>query len=321
MGYCSLHQVQWNKNAIKIKLKNKLAKLQRLNPSPNKNAPPSNKIVNLFNYKPSPYELAILEKGLSFCRSKKIDEIQFFSDIESYFCHLRLKEFFCQHSNQLCRYVLTVTGPHQVAVNKPWIFISNASENNHMPKLDQKSYDNISCKERAATQSLKRNKNIIIKPADKGRATVILNRSDYIKEGKNQLNHQPLSLDLTKNFNLELTKLIKSFPNPYKSLILHSPNPQPGKFYLLPKIHKLNNPGRSIISNNNTLIKHLSHFVETLLKPYEQAANSFIQHTTDFLNKLKKIKTVPQNTILAILDISSLYTNITHNNRLKALKH
>ena len=56
-------------------------------------------------------------------------------------------------------------------------------------KLNQKSYDNISCEKRAAIQSLKRNKNIVIKPADKGGATVILNKSDYIKEGKNQLNH------------------------------------------------------------------------------------------------------------------------------------
>ena len=40
-----------------------------------------------------------------------------------------------------------------------------------------------------------------------------------------------------------------------------------------------------------------------------------------FLNKLKKIKTVLQNTILATLDVSSLYINIAHNNRLKALKN
>ena len=59
----------------------------------------------------------------------------------------------------------------------------------------------------------------------------------------------------------------------------------------------------------------------SLLKPYAQAANSFIQDTTDFLNKLKKIKTIPQNTILATLNVSSLYTNITQNNGLKALKN
>ena len=117
----------------------------------------------------------------------------------------------------------------------------------------------LAVKKRAAIQSLKRNKNIIIKPADKGGATVILNRYDYIKEEKNQLNHQQnyqsFSLDPTKNFKLKLTKLIKSFPDPYKSQLLSyiHPNHQPGKFYLLPKIHKPNNPGRPIISNNNTL--------------------------------------------------------------------
>ena len=135
---------------------------------------------------------------------------------------------------------------------------------------------NVHYRLQQAIQTLKRNKNIIIKPADKGGATVILNRYDYIKEGKNQLNHQqnyqPLSSDPTKNFKLELTKFIKSFPDPYKSQLLsYIPhNPQPGKFYLLPKIHKPNNPGRSIISNNNTLTEHLSHFVETLLKPDAQ---------------------------------------------------
>ena len=116
---------------------------------------------------------------------------------------------------------------------------------------------------------------------------MILNRSDYIKEGKNQLNHQQnyqsLSLDSTKNFTLELTKHIKSFPDIYIQLLSYiPPNLQPGKFYRLPKIHKPNNPGRPIISNNNTLTEHLSHFAETLLTPYAQAANSFIKDTTDF---------------------------------------
>ena len=57
-------------------------------------------------------------------------------------------------------------------------------------KLSKKSYNNINHKEKVSIQSLKRNKNIIIKPADKGGAIVILNRSDYMKEGKNQLKNK-----------------------------------------------------------------------------------------------------------------------------------
>ena len=174
--------------------------------SSNKNASPSNKIVNLSDYKPSPYELAILEKGLSFCPSKKIDEIQFFSDIESYFRRLRLKEFFCNNTSPNTPTNSAGTfkknQPLSKLNNSNWtppsgrhqtldLYIECFRKQSHAEiiKLNQKSHDNISCKERAALQNLKRNKNIIIKPADKGEATVILNRSDYMKEGKNQLNH------------------------------------------------------------------------------------------------------------------------------------
>ena len=83
----------YNKKISEL-LKNKLVKLQRLNPSSNKNASPSNKIVNLSDYKPSSHELAILNKVYLFAHQKKIDDIQFFSDIESYFRRFRLKKNF-----------------------------------------------------------------------------------------------------------------------------------------------------------------------------------------------------------------------------------
>ena len=165
-----------------------MAKLQRLNPFSNKNAPPSNKIVNLSDYKPSPHELAILEKGLSFFPSKKIDEIQFFSDIELYFRRLRLKEFFCNNTspNTPTNSVSTLNQnqPQSKSNNSNWtppsgrhqtldLYIECFRKQSHteIMKLDQKSHDNINCRERAAIQSLKRNKNIIIKPADKGEAS------------------------------------------------------------------------------------------------------------------------------------------------------
>ena len=49
--------------------------------------------------------------------------------------------------------------------------------------------------------------------------------------------------------------------------------------------------------------------------------NSFIQDTTDFLNKLKNVSNLPNNTLLVILDVCSLYTNISHSNGLFAFKN
>ena len=197
----------------------------------------------------------------------------------------------------------------------------------HILKVKHKSFDNLKPNERSAIKTLKMNQDIVIKPADKGGATVILNKSDYITEGNRQLknkeNYSSLSGDPTKHFTEELKKLIKSFPDPYKTQLLSyiPPNPQPGKFYLLPKIHKPNNPGRPIVSNLHTLTEHLSHFVEVFLKPYVLITPSFIKDTTDFLNKLNNIHHIPDNTFLVTLDVSSLYTNITHKKGLQALKN
>ena len=49
---------------------------------------------------------------------------------------------------------------------------------------------NITKKERIAIKSLKTNEKIVIKSADKGGATVIWNKKDYIAEGNRQLENQ-----------------------------------------------------------------------------------------------------------------------------------
>ena len=46
---------------------------------------------------------------------------------------------------------------------------------------------------------------------------------------------------------------------------------------------------------------------------------SYIKNTTHFLNKLAEIKRLPDDAILATTDISSLYTNIPHNEGLNAI--
>jgi len=98
-------------------------------------------------------------------------------------------------------------------------------------------------------------------------------------------------------------------------------DPQPGRFYLLSKIHKPNNPGRPIVSNIDTLTEHISQHVEHNLKPHAQAANSYIQDTTDFLNKLASIDSIPPGSLLATMDVTSLYSNITHERDVQALKN
>ena len=59
-------------------------------------------------------------------------------------------------------------------------------------------------------KTLARNKDIIIKPADKGGKIVLMNKTDYIKEGERQLknpeHYRRLSTNPTDKFNAEIRK-------------------------------------------------------------------------------------------------------------------
>ena len=89
-------------------------------------------------------------------------------------------------------------------------------------------------------------------------------------------------------------------------------NPRVARFYLLPKIHKPGNPGRPIVSSNSAPTKNISRFVDFFLQPCVTRLPSYIRDTTDFINKLRKLPPLPPNSLLVTLDVSSLYTNIPH---------
>ena len=92
---------------------------------------------------------------------------------------------------------------------------------------------------------LKKDKDITILPADKGRATVILSKVDYIKKCKEHIESGPyetLKRDPTKSIKRECIKKLKSLKDRniidqslyYKLKPTDSPVP---RFYGLPKIH------------------------------------------------------------------------------------
>ena len=88
-------------------------------------------------------------------------------------------------------------------------------------------------------------------------------------------------------------------------------DPRPGRFYVLPKIHKVNNPGRPIFFSNNHPTGRIS-------------VPSYVKDTTDFLNRLANLNTLntllPDNAILVTLDVTSLYTNIPHSEGIEACR-
>ena len=91
------------------------------------------------------------------------------------------------------------------------------------------------------------------------------------------------------------------------SQILRPANSRTPIFYVLPKIHKYNNPGRNVISSVNSHTEKLSAYVDEFLRPLAQALASHIRDTTDFIIRLKNLGRVPGSSILVTLDVSSSY--------------
>ena len=88
-------------------------------------------------------------------------------------------------------------------------------------------------------------------------------------------------------------------------------NPRIPIFYLLPKIHKPNTPGRPIISGCGSPTDRLSAFVDFYLRPIVESLPSYIKDTNNVLNKMFEIPTtITPSTSLATIDVKSLYTNI-----------
>ena len=191
--------------------------------------------------------------------------------------------------------------------------------------------DNISKSEREALQTLINHTDIVIKLADKGKATVILNIDDYKKECYLQLNDSKLYRKLQKDTAHHIEERIKCRLKDmmiddeideeiYKYLLLR--RSRPARFYILPKIHKNNNnpPGRPSVSATSHPTEHISQFVDTHLNPLVPKLPPYIEDTTHFLRKLDDLKELPPGSLLVTLDVSSLYTNIPHEERIKACR-
>ena len=115
---------------------------------------------------------------------------------------------------------------------------------------------------RNALYLLRDNPSIIIKEADKGSAVVVWDREDYLREANNQLSDKDVYRKVKGDVEDHLMNVIKSVLRKIKNRGEISDetldyflvnNPKLGRFYLLPKIHKIlhNVPGRPIISNSS----------------------------------------------------------------------
>ena len=77
------------------------------------------------------------------------------------------------------------------------------------------------------------------------------------------------------------------------------------------RIHKKKYGNRPIISYINHFTNNLCIFLDFFIKPYVKKTESYIQDSQNFIQKTKDIK-IEDNSIIAVADFESLYSNIDH---------
>ncbi|CAH2319227.1 Hypothetical predicted protein, partial [Pelobates cultripes] len=139
---------------------------------------------------------------------------------------------------------------------------------------------NLSLSEQCALRELSMNKNLIIKPSDKGGNIVLMDRKMYVSMCMDHLNdplcYRKLTNDPTLSYIEDLKKLLNQkleheiISRDEFRYILPNPNPTIATFYCLPKVHKDQQqpPGRPIVSGNGSLTENASKYIEKLLHPF-----------------------------------------------------
>ena len=199
-------------------------------------------------------------------------------------------------------------------------------------KIDEAGQNspNLTQMEREPLQDLMYDKNIFIKPADKGNANVIWDKQDYLKECQLQLGHKsvyeevetgPLQGVMQKIRNTISDMLRKKeIDKKLFNYLLVKP-PQLGCFYLLLKIHKrmTNVPGRPVIFNNGTSTENRSSYLDYHLKSLIPQVPHILEDTRDFVNRIQDLLDLAESSILVSFDVVDLYPHITHEEGIETM--
>jgi len=192
-------------------------------------------------------------------------------------------------------------------------------------------------KDKYTTESIATNLSPDVKycTADKGSNWVIMSHENYTNEGLLQLNtafYDEIKYSKGKHNLASINKLINyMYKQKYitlneKRFLLSPKDCNSRNFYMLPKIHKntwsvpnIQPKGRPIVNCKDTETYKIAIFIDFFLQPIVVKNKSYIKDSFNFIALLNNIN-IQENDILVTIDIASLYTNITMEGAIEAVK-
>ena len=156
---------------------------------------------------------------------------------------------------------------------------------------------NLTKEERIGLAQLKKDKDRIILIVDKGVAMVIMDREEYVSKAQEKLAqpvYRSISRDPTNKIKAQLITKLRRIKRDnsldeglYKAM--YPTGCIPPKFYGLPKIHKMGNPLRPIVSSRGLVTYGVAKVLSKVLNPSVDKSPHHIQSTSDFVSKAKGI--------------------------------
>ena len=292
----------------------------------------NNAITNLSSHTLSDIERDLLTKGLSYAPTYNHDTSHLQQYTQELIRRLRIDYHFKNKDNNR-----TISPHHTKSDWSPPIPL-NTQINEFTNKITNLTHDYPSStntqknsNELNALESLKQNHNITIKRADKGGSVVIMNTQDYIDKVNQHLNqphiYAPQNTDNNKQVMNDLISLIIQLEG--KGLITHEQAKyiypaQPTRtplIYCLTKTHKPDHPVRPIISGCDSPTDKLSKYLTLVFNPIARAQPSYLHGTKHFIQLIDSHPPLPEGAYLVTADVTSLYTNIPHDEGISYILH
>ncbi|BHF62904.1 hypothetical protein SprV_0200589200 [Sparganum proliferum] len=172
--------------------------------------------------------------------------------------------------------------------------------------------------EQDALKKLRADTSIAVLPAEKGRSTVVLDKTEYIKKANSLLDDRQAYLrcddepmrkllsQLDKTLaEMQANKVIgKSVRLAVKPTDAAAP-----RFYGLPKVHKVDVPLRPIVSLRGAPTFNVAKWLFRHLRPLTSGATTTVCSATQFLERLRGTR-LTANEVMVSFDVTSLFTSI-----------
>ena len=290
-------------------------------------------VVNLSSKRLSQPQLSILQKGLKFVPTKTdIDFSKLLTDLQLWERRMRLKEYFYDtddnseavEKGDKFKLKKKITWTPREGRDK-WLdqYIKEVKDD-IIRGLRRDFSKNITRSEEEAIRQLFHDNSIVIRPADKGSGIVIMDAETYTDQLEKEMfeskSYEEVKEDMSVKISNKIKKLVNgmhkngSITSEVKKYLWPS-EIQPGKLQANPKIHKKIHkkefPIRTIVNGRNHPTEKMAELVESQLEENVKSLPSYIQDTTDFLNKISTIQQpLPDNTLIFCMDVKGLYPNV-----------